>query len=501
MSSDGLRRLIELSPLAAFIVDADDRITAANSAAGELLRFAPAELHGLKVKLVISQVESETEGLNRVVRASNLPARADAELRTSNDEIVSAEIFCSRCGDGSVLVYAADLTARQAAEQVALEAERKRWQSQRIEALGRLAGGIAHDFNNFLAVLLLHVDILNLQLKDDDPIRGRVKEIKTIANSVAGTVRQLFAFGRKQPMSLAPSRLNPVVDGFARHFNAGAGITVKIDLADNLGMCFVDEVQISLVLQSLTENARSAMPDGGTITFRTRNVLAESSAGNRVQPPGPYVEISISDTGIGMEPGAEDYIFEPFFSTRESDKGAGLALAMVYGIVKQSKGFIWVISSAGEGTTFKIQFPRIDVSVAAEKRPAPTVPGGDSFTVLIVDDEPAVRRITAEFLQMSDFTVLQAGSGMEAIEIAQEHPGPIHLLLTDFSMPLMDGRQVAAQITKMRPEAAVLYMSGNIEQVAVEEQTTSESVNFIYKPFSSAGLTEKVREVLEAGVR
>lgn len=496
---DELGRLIHLAPAPAFVVGADDRIGAANAAFCRLTGYDAAEITGIKINRIVRQVRSGTEGMNRVVRTANLAARGDASIQTAAGDVVIAEFFCRRFEDGRVLVFAADLTERIEAETIVLEGERKRWQSQRIEALGRLAGGIAHDFNNFLAVLLLHVDILNLQLKDDDPIRERVNEIKSISNSVASTVRQLFAFGRKQPMTLAPVSLGPILREFAESFQRETGrIDVVFDVDPHLGLCFVDQVQITHVLSNLASNARDAMPEGGTLTLAASNILLEPDQSPAVQPPGEYVEVRISDTGQGIEPAAEEHIFEPFFSGVETNKGAGLSLAMVYGIVKQSKGFIWIDNRPGEGTTFKLHFPRIDVSapagVPAEEKKAV----GITRTVLLVDDEAAVRKITAEFLKMSEFEVLQAGSGMEAIEIAQEHQGPIHLLLTDFTMPFMDGRQVAEKISKMRPETSVLYMSGNIEQVVVEELSTAEKVNFIHKPFSSTSLSDKVRQVLNA---
>lgn len=498
---DELSRLVQLAPVGAFVADPGDRIETANSAFCSLIGYDGADLIGTRINRIVRQIRSGTEGMNRVVRTANLPARGDASLQTAAGTMVIAEFFCRRFQDGRVLVFAADLTDRRNAEAILLEGERKRWQSQRIEALGRLAGGIAHDFNNFLAVLLLHIDILNLQLKDDDPIRERVNEIKTISNSVASTVRQLFAFGRKQPMTLAPVSLGPILTEFAESFRReSGGIEISLELDPGLGLCFVDRVQITHVLTNLALNARDAMPGGGALTIATSNIQLEPDQAPAVQPPGQYVEIRISDTGPGIDPEAEEHIFEPFFSGVESNKGAGLSLAMVYGIVKQSKGFIWMENRSGEGTTFRLQFPRLDVS-AEPAGPADTETelAGLSRTVLLVDDEAAVRRITAEFLKMSGFEVLQAGSGMEAIEIAQEHQGPIHLLLTDFSMPFMDGRQVAEKITKMRPETSVLYMSGNIEQVVVEEMsTTAEKVNFICKPFSSTSLTEKVRQILGA---
>jgi two-component system, cell cycle sensor histidine kinase and response regulator CckA len=489
-SEDEIRRLIEAAPLAAFAAGGDSSLTVVNQHLCDILGYEPNELNGHKFEKLIALPKPGYEK----VHLSDLPPRGDVELARADGIAIPAELFRRRLPDGGALVFVVDLTGRKLAEQEHLESEQKRWQSDRIEALGRLAGGVAHDFNNFLAVLLLHVDILNLNLEPDSPIRGRVAEIKEVANSIANTVRQLFAFGRKQPMTLAPAKLNPVVEQFANEFRAAAaGIDVELNLDADLGVCFVDQAQVVQILRNLAVNAKEAMPNGGTLKIETSNIKLDPAA--TVQPSGPYVQIAVSDTGVGMEPSTEAHIFEPFFSTKESDKGAGLALAMVYGIVKQSKGFIWVDSEVGKGTTFRVQFPRIDLVQPATPSEAAKADPSEQKTVLLVDDEAAVRRITAEFLEMSGYKVLHAGSGMEALEVAQAYFAPIDLLLTDLSMPLMDGREVAGRITKLHPETAVLFMSGNINEAS---EGAEDRPDFIGKPFSLTGLTEKVQALLKS---
>lgn len=492
LSHDEIGRLIDISPLPIFRTNAEGIVTAIDD---DLCRDLGRE-HGELVGKSFTALIAAPAGAYRHFRVSDLPRRGSFQLVAANGDLRHAELFSHPLADGGALVFVLDLTDRKKAEDERLESERKRWQSDRIEALGRLAGGVAHDFNNFLAVLLLHVDILNLHLDDESPVRGRVAEIKDVANSIAGTVRQLFAFGRKQPMTLAPSGLNPVVEQFAEDLRpALADIEIKTEVESALGVCFVDQGQIAQVLKNLAANARDAMPNGGTLAIATANVTVGPGS---VQPAGSYVQISVSDTGVGMEPATAEHIFEPFFSTKESDKGAGLALAMVYGIVKQSKGYIWVDTEPGRGTTFRIQFPRID---AVQPKSAENENTASSHTgprtVLLVDDEPAVRRVTAEFLEMSGYKVIAAGSGMEALELAQACFDPIHLLLTDLSMPLMDGRQTAEKISRLHPETAVLYMSGN----STHHPATTHPANFIAKPFTLNSLTDKIRIILETHLR
>ncbi len=499
LPDEDLRLLVEIAPLPAFVADPDDKVLFVNTAAGRFFGCNPEELVGRTITDLLAIDEPLRLAYVKQQLSNGSESDGSWEFLRKDDTSVWGDICWRDLDSGRRLFFVNDTTKRKQAERSFLEAERKRWQSQRIEALGRLAGGIAHDFNNFLAVILLHIDILNLQLPADSPIRDRVNEIKEVSDSVAGTVRQLLAFGRKQPMTLSPVVLNHVITEFAQNFRSvvGEDIDVEIKLAPDLGFCFVDQDQIVQVLMILARNAKDAMPNGGMLRIETANIAIDKDASNKVQPGGSYIEILVADNGIGMDAITEDYIFEPFFSTKESDKGAGLALAMAYGIVKQSKGFIWVQSEVGRGTTFKIQFPRIDQSAAPTAKPQTESIQAENRTVLLVEDEEAVRRITAEFLTMSGYEVLEASSGLEALEIAQSYNNPIHLLLTDFLMPVMNGREVAEKMTNLHPEASVLFMSGNIENIVSEEERLSEKINFIGKPFSSSSLILKVDEILK----
>ncbi len=483
-SSSALDDLLRLSPIASFAMDGSHILTAANHRLCEMLGYADGEPVGMNLDRIAADPEAFLTGI-----------AGDTALLRSDGAEVLCQMFFHPMTDGGKLVFAVDLSARAKAERDTLESEKKRWQSDRIEALGRLAGGIAHDFNNFLAVLLLHVDILSLNLEQDSPARSRVSEIKEVANSIACTVRQLFAFGRKQPMTLAPVQLGPVIEQFANHLRAtSAGIEVEVSLESDLGLCFVDHVQVIQVLSTLSERAKESMPNGGTVRIASSNITLVSGSSD-IQPSGPYVQIAMSDTGGGLEADSAAHIFEPFFSTKETDKGKGLALAMVYGIVKQSKGYIWTESVDEEGTTFKIQFPRIDTQQPAGlEQTAFHRVSTERKTVLLVDDESAVRRVTGEFLELAGYNVLQAGTGMEALEIAQAHFGPLDLLLTDLLMPHMDGCQLAERMAKLHPGLAILFMSGNANE---SDDDGKGRPDFISKPFSMAQLTDTVNNVLK----
>lgn len=393
-------------------------------------------------------------------------------------------------------------TAKDAAErEIArrLEAEKERWQARKIEALGKLAGGMAHDFNNFLAVIMLHVDMLNLQLEADSPHRRRVSEIKEVSNNAAATVRQLMAFGRKLPMNLSPTALNQVIENFSKipRANLAENIEIEINLEPDLGVCFVDPNQITQVLQNLAAHASDAMPNGGMLKIETANILLSRNDAHEAQFGGSYVQIIVSDNSVGLETETLEHIFEPFFSTGEARKGAGLRLASVYGIVKQLNGFIWATSKANRGTTFKIQFPRIDpaAETVAAKLESSERTAARGETVLLVEDDRAVRLITGEILKFSGYRVFEARNGMEALEFAQSYNEPIHLLLTDVSMPLMNGREVAEKVANLHPEIVVLFMSGDIGDAIAAQKDTKEN-NYIGKPFSPALLTAKVGEIL-----
>ncbi len=398
-----------------------------------------------------------------------------------------------------------NITAVKQAEHAYQESEVQLRQSQKVEALGRLAGGVAHDFNNFLAVIMLHVDMLNLQLPVDSPLRYRMSEIKSVTNNAAGMVKQLLAYGRKQTMQPHPAVLNQVIKEFTKIIKPliGENIEVDLSLADDLGVCFVDPHQITQILMNLAVNARDAMPKGGLIKFKTSNVeVTEKSQLHKAQPFGPYIEMSVTDNGIGMDALTRARIFEPFFTSKDAGKGTGLGLSTVYGIVKQSNGFIWVESEPDEGAKFTLYFPRISqparvVRPDAFETTVDTMPQG-SETILLVEDEIQIRRVAIEVLTVLGYQVFEASNGEQAVQVAELMDEPIHLLLTDVVMPKMNGRDLADKLVSSHPETSVLFMSGYTDDIIARQGILEEDVHFLGKPFTPRTLATKVREVLDS---
>lgn len=395
-----------------------------------------------------------------------------------------------------------DITAAKETEQAFLESEEKQRQAGKVEAIGRLAGGVAHDFNNFLAVIMLHVDMLKLQIPTDSPLRFRIDEIKTVTDSAAIMVRQLLAFGRKQTLQPNPVILNQVVKEFTKILSSliGEDIEIELKLEPDLGVCFVDQHQITQVLMNLAVNARDAMPDGGKLVIETSNIFIDRSSKKlKTQPNGIYIQLTVSDNGIGMDSKTRQRIFEPFFTTKEASQGTGLGLATVYGIVKQSNGFIWVETKVNEGSSFAVQFPRIDKPVEAPKPEtvAAKIPSGHE-TILLVEDEEQIRRAAVEVLNVLGYQVFEAGSGQQALQLAELYKNPIHLLLTDVIMPRMNGRELAEKVKAIHPETTVLYMSGYTDDIISKHGVLEQDVHFLNKPFTPSILATKIREILES---
>ncbi len=392
-----------------------------------------------------------------------------------------------------------DTTKTKQAEKAYLLAEDQLRQSQKIEPIGRLAGGIAHDFNNFLAVIMLQIEMMNQELEETNPLRRRVGEIKTVTDKAANMVKQLLAFGRKQTMQPRHLILNGVVEEFIKMTGSliGEDIEIELSLREDLGVCYVDPNQIMQILMNLAINSKDALPGGGKLRISTSNLsIDEDTFKHRAQPKGNYIQLSVEDTGIGMAPETIKHVFEPFFTTKETQKGTGLGLSTVYGIVKQSKGFIWVDSKVGEGTRFRVQFPRTD-SPASDIKPecVSSIPRGTE-TILLVEDEDLIRKTSVEVLTSLGYTILEARDGEDAAMIASGFEGDIDLLLTDVVMPRMNGRELAKAVKASHPETAVLFMSGYADDIITRHGILEEDVQFIGKPFSPLTLAVRVREAL-----
>ena len=382
--------------------------------------------------------------------------------------------------------------------------ERQLVQSQKLEAVGRLAGGISHDFNNLLTVILGYSDIVKRNLESTDPLRRNVDEIIKASERAASLTRQLLAFSRKQVMQPKVFDLNTVVSDLEKMLRRmiGEDIELRVSAEADLGNIKADPVQLEQVIMNLVVNARDAMPKGGKLTIETANVcLDESYSREHVSVvPGDYVMLAISDTGCGMNEETRQRIFEPFFTTKEQGKGTGLGLSMVYGIVKQSGGNIWVYSEEGHGTTFKIYFPRVTAQAEEYKRASTVfeVPGGNE-TILLVEDAEWVRTLARQVLETAGYRVFEAENANAAISLCDRMNGNrIDLLLTDVVMPGMSGNDMSRVLQKKQPDMPVLYMSGYTDDAIVQHGVLEAGINFLQKPFTPAALASKVREVLDA---
>jgi len=390
-----------------------------------------------------------------------------------------------------------DITERKGLEMQLLQA-------QKMEAVGQLAGGVAHDFNNVLTAIAGYAELLREDLPGEDARRGDLEEILRATDRAAALTRQLLAFSRRQVLAPRVLDLNTVVASVDNMLGRliGADVELRTALAPELGAVRADPGQLEQVIMNLVVNARDAMPRGGKLTIETAN--AELDESYALEHPavvaGPYVMLAVSDSGVGMDAATQARIFEPFFTTKEKGKGTGLGLATVYGIVKQSGGNIWLYSEPGRGTTFKIYLPRVDQPL---ELPTPTpaareTPRGTE-TVLLVEDDDAVRALARKMLAAHGYTVLAAPSGADALELAASHAGPIHLLVTDVVLPGISGRELAIRFQSVRPGLKVLYTSGYTDDAVVHHGVLDAGIAFLQKPFTSGALARKVRETLDSG--
>ena len=431
-----------------------------------------------------------------VWRGTFLNRRKDATLY-EEDAVISPV----RDPSGQVVNYVAvkrDVTdVRRMEEQLR--------QSQKMEAVGRLAGGVAHDFNNLLTAISGYSDLLLHRLPEYSTLRRDVEEIRKAGDRAAALTHQLLAFSRRQVLQPKVLDLNAVVTNMGQMLRrlVGENVELSTDLSPSLSRVKADPGQIEQVIVNLAINARDAMPDGGRITIATADAdlsPAYAVAHPEVRP-GPHVLLSVADTGHGMDDETQAHLFEPFFTTKERGKGTGLGLATVYGIVQQSGGHIRVNSAADSGSTFLIYLPRVDApedDSQGEVRPPLPRPSPGTETVLLAEDEEGVRRFAREILSGNGYKVLEAGNGREALLLSEAHRGEIHLLLTDVVMPKMSGRELTERIRPLRPDLRILYMSGYIDDAILRHDVLEDGIPFLQKPFTSEGLARKVREVLDS---
>jgi two-component system cell cycle sensor histidine kinase/response regulator CckA len=501
-SEERFRSFVENVPLGVYRTTPDGRVLMANPALLGMLGydsfqelasrnlehegFEPADARSVFREQI--EREGEVKGL-------------EATWNKRDGSAVSVREYAKliRTTDGRVLYYdgvVEDITVQRRLEQ-------QLRQAQKMEAIGQLAGGVAHDFNNLLTIIAGYAQILLDRLGADNHLRGHVTEIAKAADRAAWLTRQLLAFGRRQMLSLQVLDLNAVAANMDKMLRRliGEDIDLVTVCGGGLGRVKADRGQVEQVILNLALNARDAMPRGGKLTLETANVVLDETYARTHMgvTPGRYVMLAVSDAGCGMDAETQAHIFEPFFTTKEQGKGTGLGLATVYGIVKQSGGHIWVYSELGRSTTFKIYLPRVDGETeepaAREKEPMVTAQGSE--TILLVEDEAEVRSLVRGVLESKGYTVLEARDGARALQLAAQHQGPIHLLLTDVVMPEMSGRELAERLETVHRGTKLLYMSGYTDNAIVHHGVLEPGTALLQKPFAPDALARKVREVLD----
>ncbi len=395
--------------------------------------------------------------------------------------------------DAALEIIAEDVTERRALED-------QFRQAQKMEAVGRLAGGVAHDFNNLLMVVSGYTEVLLEQLNDNHPLLAKVQAIQQAADRATTLTRQLLAFSRKQLLELKVVDVNAIVADMERLLRPliGENIDLTTKLTPNVGHTRADAGQLEQVIMNLVVNAKDAMPNGGRILIQTsEEELDAVRREHSLIQPGSYILLSVSDTGAGMDKETQSRIFEPFFTTKEKGKGTGLGLSTVYGIVKQSGGYIFAHSELGSGSTFRIYLPRVaDPPGQPGLAKHPQAPSGGSETVLLVEDEDSVRELVRETLQSRGYTVMEACDGINGMKVAETYDGKIDILITDVVMPGMSGRELAQRVSASRPTIKVLYLSGYTEDAIIHEGVLDPGTAFLQKPFTLQALARKVRDVL-----
>ncbi len=495
------QRILDTTREGVWMTDVSGRTTFVNRQMAAMVGHPEAELLGRSLFDFLHPESRVRVMADFERRRQGVPGQSDARLRRRDGSdlwvlLDSVPLLDSTGKPEGELAMMMDLT-------IPRRLEDQLRQAQKMEAVGSLAGGVAHDFNNILSVILSYTHLMLDGLKEGDPLRDDVKEVRRAGERAVELTRQLLAFSRQQMLQPRVVDLNQIVLGLQKMLRRMLSEDVQLSLltAASVGPVFADPGQVEQILMNLVVNARDAMPDGGSITIETANVnldVGYASTHHDVVP-GPYVMFAVTDTGTGMDAAVQARIFEPFFTTKEQGKGTGLGLSTVFGIVKQSGGHIWLYSEPGKGTTFKVYLPRTDkqpeAPVAAVEAPD-TLRGSE--TVLVVEDEEQVRTIIRSVLRGHGYNVLEAQNGGEAFLIAEQYGAKIHLLLTDVVMPRMSGRQLAERLAPARPEMKVMYLSGYTENAIVHHGVLDAGVFFLQKPFTPDTLGRKVREVLDA---
>ncbi len=498
-ANEHLAAVIQSSPLAIYTLDPTSTVLTWNRAAEALYGWQAAEVIGRPLPTIGHDVEDHGRLRDRVLRGESLRG-VEVTRRRKDGTLVNISLSVAPLHDAAgrvagMLSLAADVT-----EMRQLEVQYR--QAQKMEAVGRLAGGIAHDFNNLLTAIIGTTALVLEDLGLESRVRLDIQEIEKAAKRAAGLTRQLLIFSRQQVLEPRALDLNALVGNLEKmlHRLIGEDIELRTKQAAALGAVRADPGQLEQAIVNLVVNARDAMPQGGRLTIETADVELDRGyvAGHVPTQPGPYVLLAISDTGVGMDGATKARLFEPFFTTKEPGRGTGLGLATVYGIVKQSGGYIWVYSELGRGTTFKIYLPRVaETPEAPESTTGTPTQVGGSETLLVVEDQEEVRKLTKRVLAARGYTVLAARNGAEALEIVDRHATQIHLMITDVVMPGMNGRELAQLACARRSDLKVLYVSGYTGEAVLQHRLLEPGVAFLQKPFTPDVLARKTREVLD----
>ena len=505
-SEQRFRDLVENANDIIFTCDMLGNITSLNRAGERVTGYTAEEALKMNIAQAVSpdDIAKVRHMLSRK-RAADVATVYDLELITKSGGRAAVEISSRAIlKDGQavgVQGIARDITDRQRMENDLRTSQAQLQQSQRLEAVGQLAGGVAHDFNNLLTAIIGYSDFALRKMRANNPIRRDIEEIKKAANRAATLTRQLLAFSRKQILKPEVLDLNLVVGDMHKMLERLIG--EDIDLVTTLGSdadpVKADRGQLEQIIMNLVVNARDAMPFGGSVTIETANVVFDEAYTAEHVPvkPGKYVMLAVSDTGLGMDANTQLHIFEPFFTTKELGKGTGLGLSTVYGIVKQSGGFIWVYSELNVGTTFKIYLPSLtELHFDQELMSIDTAERSETGTVLLVEDDPLVRNVALRALESAGYKVLESGNGLGALAMAHSCDDEIDLLITDVVMPLMGGRELAQELSALHPKTSILFMSGYTDDAVVRHGIMDKDIEYLQKPFTPESLVRRVSEVL-----
>jgi two-component system, cell cycle sensor histidine kinase and response regulator CckA len=498
-SEERYRDLVENAHDIIYTHDLEGNYKSINAAAEQITGYTREEALRMNITQTVppEQLETVRQMIARKLAGDRITAY-ELEIIAKDGRRIPVEVNTALIIQDGVAVGIQGI-ARDVTERKKLEQQLR--QAQKMEAIGLLAGGVAHDFNNLLTVIIGYSDLTITRLRDDDPLQRNLEEIRRAGNFAASLTRQLLAFSRKQILQPRVLDLNSVVAEMGRMLRRliGEDVELRTVLRPDLGKIRADPGQIEQVLMNLAINARDAMPGGGKLTIETQAVTFTEELADQpfAVSAGIYVKLLVTDTGIGMDEETVARIFEPFFTTKESGRGTGLGLSTVYGIIKQSGGYVLVHSEVGRGTTFAVYLPQVDAG-SEEYKLSTAIQDHlqDNETILLVEDQDTVRRTVSKILETYGYQVLEARNGGSALLLCERYEKPIDLLLTDVVMPEMSGRELADRLASQHPEMKVLYMSGYIDDVIVHHGVLDEGTAFIQKPFAADVLARKVREVL-----